>query len=57
VVAIQSEYSFAEEIALAIISEIQSVMKQRDGRPLKDKVLVHERTQILRALTEETETC
>jgi xanthine/CO dehydrogenase XdhC/CoxF family maturation factor len=47
----------AEEIALAIIAEIQSVMKQRDGRPLKDKVLVHERTQTVRALTEETGTC
>lgn len=47
----------AEEIALAIVAEIQSVINQRDGRPLKNKVLVHERTQIIRSLTEETETC
>ncbi|MCC8409453.1 XdhC family protein [Mucilaginibacter sp. UR6-1] len=36
----------AEEIALSIVAEIQSVMKQRDGRPLKEKVLVHKRTEV-----------
>jgi xanthine dehydrogenase accessory factor len=34
----------AEEIALSIIAEIQSVLKKRNGAPLKHKVVVHTRT-------------
>jgi xanthine dehydrogenase accessory factor len=43
----------AEEIALSIIAEIQSVMRQRDGRPLKEKGMVHQRTQSLRLIKED----
>jgi len=34
----------AEEIALSIIAEIQSVLKKRNGAPLKHKMVVHTRT-------------
>lgn len=37
----------AEEIAIAIIAEIQSVLNQRDPAPLKAKQYIHERAETM----------